>query len=271
MKKDSFIFYRSFFEAIDTLPRDIQGEIYRAIVRYGITGEETECLKPIARSLFILMKPQIDANTSRYENGCKGGRPKAGGEDEKPNGNQTETKPKPNGNQTETKPKPNGNQTETERKPNRNQTETERKPNDNDNDNVNVNNLKKREKDKSFSKESAKKPPGVFRPPTVEEVRDYVQQKGYPVDAEMFVDFYASKGWMVGKNRMKDWQAAVRTWKRKREEDPYNYGTTTITKNGNATNPNFNRQGTRGNIFTGEQLDAIIEASQKLDELDNGR
>ena len=113
MKKDSFIFYRSFFEAIDTLPRDIQGEIYRAIVRYGITGEETECLKPIARSLFILMKPQIDANTSRYENGCKGGRPKAGGEDEKPNGNQTETKPKPNGNQTETKPKPNGNQTET--------------------------------------------------------------------------------------------------------------------------------------------------------------
>ena len=236
MKKDSFIFYRSFFEAIDTLPRDIQGEIYRAIVRYGITGEETECLKPIARSLFILMKPQIDANTSRYENGCKGGRPKAGGEDEKPNGNQTETKPKPN-----------------------------------DNDNDNVNNLKKREKDKSFSKESAKKPPGVFRPPTVEEVRDYVQQKGYPVDAEMFVDFYASKGWMVGKNRMKDWQAAVRTWKRKREEDPYNYEQTTVTKNGNATNPNFNRHGARGNIFTGEQLDAIIEASQKLDELDNGR
>ena len=258
MKKDSFIFYRSFFEAIDTLPRDIQGEIYRAIVRYGITGEETECLKPIARSLFILMKPQIDANTSRYENGCKGGRPKAGGEDEKPNGNQTETKPKPNGNQTETKPKPNGNQTETKPKPN-------------DNDNDNVNNLKKREKDKSFSKESAKKPPGVFRPPTVEEVRDYVQQKGYPVDAEMFVDFYASKGWMVGKNRMKDWQAAVRTWKRKREEDPYNYEQTTVTKNGNATNPNFNRQGARGNIFTGEQLDAIIEASQKLDELDNGR
>lgn len=98
--RDSFVFYRSFYEAIRDLPRDIQGEIYTAIMEYGLYGNETDNLKPIARSIFMLVKPIMDANNSRYENGCKGGRPKGGN-------NQTETKPKPKQNQTETKPKPN--------------------------------------------------------------------------------------------------------------------------------------------------------------------
>ena len=54
-----------------------------------------------------------------------------------------------------------------------------------------------------------------FKPPTVEEVRAYCEERQNSVDAEKFVDFYASKGWMVGSNRMKDWQASVRTWERK--------------------------------------------------------
>ena len=52
----------------------------------------------------------------------------------------------------------------------------------------------------------------AFVPPTPEEVKAYIQKKGYAVDAERFIDFYTSKGWMVGKNKMKDWKAAVRTW-----------------------------------------------------------
>ena len=50
--------------------------------------------------------------------------------------------------------------------------------------------------------------------PTVEEVRAYCQERKNKVDPEQFVDFYASKGWMIGKNPMKDWKAAVRTWER---------------------------------------------------------
>jgi hypothetical protein len=46
----------------------------------------------------------------------------------------------------------------------------------------------------------------------VEEVRAYCTERGNSVDPEAFVDFYASKGWMIGKNKMKDWKAAVRTW-----------------------------------------------------------
>lgn len=51
-----------------------------------------------------------------------------------------------------------------------------------------------------------------FTPPTVEDVKQYVAAQGYTLDAQRFVDFYASKGWMVGKSPMKDWQAAVRSW-----------------------------------------------------------
>lgn len=56
--------------------------------------------------------------------------------------------------------------------------------------------------------------PRAFAPPTVDEVRAYVAELKANVDADRFVDFYASKGWMVGKNQMRDWKAAVRTWAR---------------------------------------------------------
>lgn len=54
----------------------------------------------------------------------------------------------------------------------------------------------------------------IFKPPTEDEVRAYCQERGNAVDAGKFHDFYASKGWMVGKTKMKDWKAAVRTWER---------------------------------------------------------
>lgn len=58
-----------------------------------------------------------------------------------------------------------------------------------------------------------------FTPPTVEDVAAYVSEKGYHVNAERFVSFYQQKGWMVGKNRMKDWKAAVRNWETRWKDD----------------------------------------------------
>ena len=59
-----------------------------------------------------------------------------------------------------------------------------------------------------------------FAPPTLENVSEYCREMGYTnVDAVCFIDFYTSNGWMVGKNRMKDWKAAVRNWDR-REKNP---------------------------------------------------
>lgn len=57
-----------------------------------------------------------------------------------------------------------------------------------------------------------------FAPPSVEEVAAYCKERGNSVDPNRFVDFYASKGWLVGKAQMKDWRAAVRNWER--EERP---------------------------------------------------
>lgn len=51
-----------------------------------------------------------------------------------------------------------------------------------------------------------------FTPPTIDDVAAYAREKGYHVNADRFVSFYQQKGWMVGKNHMKDWKAAVRNW-----------------------------------------------------------
>lgn len=76
MERESFLFYKSFYEAIKPLPRDIQGEIYTAIMEYALYGNLSDSLKPVANSVFTLVKPILDANRQRYECGKRGGRPK---------------------------------------------------------------------------------------------------------------------------------------------------------------------------------------------------
>ena len=57
-----------------------------------------------------------------------------------------------------------------------------------------------------------------FVPPTVDEVKAYCIERNNGIDAEHFVDHYTTNGWKVGKNPMKDWKAAVRTWERRANE-----------------------------------------------------
>lgn len=59
-----------------------------------------------------------------------------------------------------------------------------------------------------------------FVPPSVDEVRAYCAERNNGIDPQSFIDFYESKGWMVGKNHMRDWKAAVRTWERNRTKPP---------------------------------------------------
>ena len=111
--RDSFIFYRSFYESFDGLSKKDKLILFDAICSYALNDTEP-VLSGVPLSMFKLLKPQLDANTRKYENGGKGGRPKK---------NLNETKVKPNHNQTVIKPKRNDNEN----------------VNDNDNDNVNVN------------------------------------------------------------------------------------------------------------------------------------
>ena len=62
--------------------------------------------------------------------------------------------------------------------------------------------------------EADKPPRKRFSPPSLEEVTAYCKERNNNVDPERFVDYYTSNGWMVGRQKMKDWKAAVRTWEK---------------------------------------------------------
>ena len=135
--------------------------------------------------------------------------------------------------------------------------------NDNDNDNVtdNVNDnvilLEKETKEENLPKEnqteifpeSESVEPGAeerkkvaqkkerFKPPTVQEVQDYCNERQNGIQAYTFVNFYQSKGWKVGNQPMKDWRASVRTWEQKNKQN----GITNTTNAGFSTsNPSTN-------------------------------
>jgi hypothetical protein len=71
--RDSFIIYRSFFEAIKQLPKEDQANVWAAVCDYSLNFTEPE-LSGISSVVFTLIKPQLDANNKRFKNGTKGGR-----------------------------------------------------------------------------------------------------------------------------------------------------------------------------------------------------
>ncbi|HJJ05199.1 MAG TPA: DnaD domain protein [Clostridiaceae bacterium] len=98
MERDSFIFYKSFYEAIAEADAKIQNEVFNAICKKALYEEDTK-LTGVSKMLYTLIKPQLEANTKRYEDGKKGGRPKkettgltkektSGFENKKPNKNE---------------------------------------------------------------------------------------------------------------------------------------------------------------------------------------
>lgn len=108
MARDSFIFYRSFYEAISELPKENQADTYDAIMQYALNQKEIE-LTGISKAIFSLVKPQLDANYKKYENG-----------------KQKKSKKEANQKQNESKTETNVNENENVN------------VNENDNDNVNV-------------------------------------------------------------------------------------------------------------------------------------
>lgn len=101
--RDAFLFYRSFHESAKVLNDEDRLALYDTIIDFALNQTETET-KPMVNAFFSLIKPQIQANNRKYENGKKGGRP-----------SQTETKAEPKENQTETKAEPNVKEKEKEK------------------------------------------------------------------------------------------------------------------------------------------------------------
>ena len=200
MIRESFIFRREWHEAIKELDDSVRFEIYEAIVAEAFDLEKKK-LSPLAKMAMTFISQRLQCDKDKYmsiclrnsTNGAKGGRPR-------------KTQINPNNPQNpvgilETQENP--------EKP---------KKADNDIQDTNVsmsisNNKKEEKEDTNVSKKKS-----VFIKPTIEEVSEHIISKGYHFDAENFHSFYESKGWVVGKAKMKDWKAACRTWESKWKE-----------------------------------------------------
>lgn len=182
--RDTFIFYRSFKESMSDLSDKDKLIMYEAISDYSLDLKEPK-LTGFPKALFSLIRPILDANIQRWKNGRKGGAPI---------GN------------LNAKKQPRNDRKTTEKQPNKDKDVNKDKE-------YNIKNVNIEDKSSNNGADKSTR----FVPPTLTEVQDYIQKNSYSVDASTFIDFYTSKGWMVGSNKMKDWKAAVRTWQRKQK------------------------------------------------------
>jgi hypothetical protein len=114
------------------------------------------------------------------------------------------------------------------------------------------NNEENKKNEKNENSKYVGSPTKKFTPPTIEEVKNYIEEKGYNIDAERFIYYYESNGWKVGKNKMKDWKAAIVTWSKNDKQHTNNYKT-------------FERQGYRhpaAAIFSDELTRKQIEKAE---------
>ena len=195
IKRDSFVFYRSFYEAIQKIPKKNRPEIYEAVFTYVFEAREIP-IKGVADALWTLIKPQLDANNVRYENGKlggeygkRGGRPKKTEDAENPNGVISKT---PKGLQSKT---PNVN------------------VNDNENVNVNVN-------ANANGSGSDQEGQSGTHTPSFKEVADEVAEQGYRISAVKFFDYYEKQGWKTNEGEpIRNWKTMLKVWDMKEKNE----------------------------------------------------
>lgn len=182
MAREYVCLYHSYLKSVEPLNDAERGRLFTACLTYSMTGAEPD-LRGNERFVWPTMREQIDRDTKKYSDFCK-------------------------------------KQQENIRK--RWDTTvyggTSGIPDD-------TKYTKEKEKEKKnilsspIVEDSIARTPTRkrFKPPTLEEVRDYCQQRQNSVDPQRFLDYYTANGWKVGKNSMKDWKAAVRTWESKQK------------------------------------------------------
>ena len=196
MAKEYFCCYHSYLEAMEQLNDAERGRLFTACLIYSKTGEAQK-LGGNERFVFPAFRSQIDRDNANYEERCR-----KQSENIKKRWNKSVNEGIPNDTSVY-----HGIPTCT------NDTNEKEKEKEKE---------KTKEKEKERVKEkvaSGAAPSARFIPPTVEDVAFYCQQRQNGIDPQSFVDFYASKGWMVGKTKMSDWKASVRTWEQRRKQE----------------------------------------------------
>jgi len=198
-KVKSFILYQEYKKNISLLSQNQKGDLLDAIFSFN-EGVEIK-LDPIVEMAFSFIKSDLERNKIKYQNiiernkinGVNGGRPKNPKEPKKPSGLF--------GNPKKPKETLNDNEDDNEDKDD-NKNEECKLINDN------LDEIKKNEIE--LEKPKTKK----FKKPSIQEIKDYCQERKNSVDAEKFFDYYEARAW----KEIKNWQACVRTW----EKNNYN-------------------------------------------------
>ena len=186
--------YYDWIEQTAALEDDERGRLFIAVLEYARSGTCPE-LSGREAVLFPVFRATIDRDAQKAETNSKNG--SLGGRGKKAD--------------------------ESERKQNK-ATESERKA---------TKDIRQKKEDiRQRTEEEIVLRAGRFTPPTLAEVQSYVAERHSPVDPQGFLDFYESKGWMVGKTPMKDWKAACRNaekWERWGRNTPSGKGTKATT------------------------------------------
>lgn len=202
MMKSSFVMYTEYAEQIELLSMEQRGLLFTAIMAYA-AGNDMPEMDAVTTMAFSFIRSRMDADNEKYRKTCearreagkKGGRPKS---DQK---NHDEAEKTEDLEEKQKKSKKANGFFEKQNNP------------DIDND-IDIDNDKKESTLKGTKEKSCH-----FIPPTLTDVEEYCREKEISIDCQRFVDFYESKGWMIGKNRMKDWRAAVRNWARGQRQE----------------------------------------------------
>ena len=238
MERNGFVFFAEYYtalQALETLTAEEQLAVYKAIVRKGLLDIDpnTEELPVAARAMWVFMAPKMEAYEPRSDTGNRGGRPKKNADADDAETAPAETETKPDGNRNETEAKPKRNRSKTEMKPdgNRNVTEAEPKGGNIKHKTQNIkHNIsdppsylppctntapdEMEEEDDEREKETEMEP-GDGAPPPVQPVDVDVRQvrslcSKYGVDADEFIASYASRGWTIAGEPIRDMEALIR-------------------------------------------------------------
>lgn len=175
--KKTCILYSSWADLFMDLPDELAGQLVKAVLAYTFKGEDAKTGNPALDAAMTMMRNKLDEDGDKYRTKVER-IAQARAEKKK----QAENSMKSDSNQSGIKSVSDSVSVSVS-------------------DSVVPTVLNKRDR--------------AFRPPSLDEVRDYCLERHNGIDPEQWYDFYASKGWMIGKNKMKDWKAAVRTWEKK--------------------------------------------------------
>ena len=200
MTRDSIVLYKNWGKLLRALPNEQAGELVKAICSYCFEDGDGKIEDTALEAIFVMIKDKLDEDYRAYLDKV---------ERMKKNSSSKSERKETNRDDIDT--------ISTRKETNRDDIEGDTVT-DTDTDTVSIS----KDIDKGIGKRFA------FRPPDVNEVRSYCQERKNKVDPEKFVNFYSAKGWYIGKNKMKDWRAAVRTWEK---EETARSGTTTRRHN----------------------------------------